>query len=114
MREGSKTGGARAQAPACACTRACTGACAFTCACACQLACILPIEEYVSEELRDDLLSPERCLLPADQWPAYLPKSSVHATDDEWYSIVKHAARGVRVRVGVAVVVRLVWLAAAE
>ena len=52
-------------------------------------ACVLPIEDFVTQELRDDLLDPYRCLLPEDEWPKVPPKSKVHATDSEWYALVK-------------------------
>ena len=52
-------------------------------------ACLLPVEEFVTPELRDDLLNPNRCLLPKEEWPQAPPKSKVHASDSEWYSIVQ-------------------------
>ena len=52
---------------------------------------LFPIADYVCEELRDNLLAPSECLLPREQWPATTPRSRVHASDQEWYSIVKHA-----------------------
>ena len=59
-------------------------------------ACILPAEDFITEELKDDLMNPKRCLLPESDWPKVPPKSKVHATDDEWYSLVKEgSARGI-------------------
>ena len=59
-------------------------------------ACILNIENFITEELRDDLMNPERCLLPKSEWPKVPPKSKVHASDGEWYSLVKEGfSRGI-------------------
>ena len=52
-----------------------------------------PITSFVSDELKDDLEDPKRCLLPMDQWPDVPPKSYVHASRDEWYSLVCAGAR---------------------
>ena len=52
-------------------------------------ACVLPVEDFIIHELRDDLLDPYRCLLPEEGWPKVPPKSKVHATDSEWYALVK-------------------------
>ena len=54
--------------------------------------CVADIFEFLLEELRDDLLEPARCLLPRDQWPEARPRSKVHASSAEWYSICKAAA----------------------
>ena len=54
-----------------------------------EQSCILPIEEFISEELKDDLLDPPRCLLPRTQWPNITPRSKVRASDSEWYSLCK-------------------------
>ena len=51
--------------------------------------CQLPVADFVTEELRDDLLCPSRCLLDKSMWPKVTPRSKVHATDSEWYSLVK-------------------------
>ena len=56
-------------------------------------ACILPIIDYIQEELVDDISDPTRCLKPMDQWPITTPRSKVYASDDEWYSLVKHGAK---------------------
>ena len=57
--------------------------------------CILPIVQFVGEELRQDLENPERCLLPRDQWPQVTPRSRVYASDADWYELVAAgAARG--------------------
>ena len=56
-------------------------------------ACLFPVTDFVGEELRDDLLDPTRCLLPRAQWPESTPRSKVHATDAEWYSLVKAGAK---------------------
>ena len=52
-------------------------------------AALLKLEDVLEGELREDILDPVRCLLPRDQWPACTPRSSVHATDAEWYSLVQ-------------------------
>lgn len=58
-------------------------------------ACVCDVVDYVDDHLRDDLLDPTRCLLPESSWPAEPPKSRVHASDSEWYSLcVAAAARG--------------------
>ena len=54
--------------------------------------CVAAIIEFMPEEIRDDLSDPSRCLLPKDQWPVARPRSKVHATNAEWYSICKAAA----------------------
>ena len=50
---------------------------------------VLLVEDFITHELRDDLLDPYRCLLPDEEWPKVPPKSKVHATDSEWYALVK-------------------------
>ena len=55
-------------------------------------ACVLRVADFVSEELREDLKDPSRCLLPRAAWPVAPPRSRVHATDAEWYSLVKAGA----------------------
>ena len=52
-------------------------------------ACLSPVEEFVTRELRDDLLNPERCLLPKEEWPKVPPRSRAHASDSEWYALVQ-------------------------
>ena len=54
-------------------------------------ACVCPISDHVDEELRDDLLHPERCILPEVEWPETTPFSRVYDEDGEWYSICKQA-----------------------
>ena len=52
-------------------------------------ACVLPVEDLITLGLHDDLLDPYRCLLPEDEWPKVPPKSKAHASDSEWYALVK-------------------------
>ena len=52
-------------------------------------ACVLPVEDFIIHGLRDDLLDPYRCLFLEAEWPKVPPKSKVHATDSEWYALVK-------------------------
>ena len=52
-------------------------------------ACILPVEDFITEELKDDLMNPRRCLIPESEWPKVPPKSKVHASEGEWYSFSK-------------------------
>ena len=52
-------------------------------------AAILKLEDWVEGELREDVMDPARCLLPREHWPERTPRSVVHATDTEWYSLVK-------------------------
>ena len=41
-------------------------------------------------------MNPKRCLLPESEWPKVPPKSEVHASEGEWYSLVKEGfARGI-------------------
>ena len=54
-------------------------------------ACVCPIIDHVSEELRDDLLDPSRCVLPEAEWPVDTPRSKVYAEPHEWFSICKVA-----------------------
>ena len=62
------------------------------------MAATCPIENLLKGELKDDMSDPWRCLLPKDEWPAQTPTSRVHATDEEWYEIVKAGyARGLMV-----------------
>ena len=49
--------------------------------------CVAPIQGLVDEALRAELDAPDSILLPESEWPAVIPKSTVHATDDEWYQI---------------------------
>ena len=59
-------------------------------------ACILAVEDFITEELKDDLMNPRRSLLPESEWPKVPPKSKVHASDGEWYSLVTEGfARGI-------------------
>jgi hypothetical protein len=59
-------------------------------------ACVCPIINFVDEHLRDLLLDPRGSLLPEAEWPEQTPCSKVHATDAEWYSLVKGGvARGI-------------------
>lgn len=55
-------------------------------------ACLFPVVDFLPPELKDDLLDPERCLLPRDQWPMCPPSSKVHASSEEWYELVKYGA----------------------
>ena len=55
-------------------------------------ACLFPIINFLPPELHDDLLNPERCLLPKDQWPDHPPSSTVFASNEEWYELVKYGA----------------------
>ena len=49
-------------------------------------ACILTVDDFITEEeLKDDLMSPKKCLLPESEWPKVQPKSKVHASGGEWY-----------------------------
>ena len=52
-------------------------------------ACILAVEDFITEELKDDLMNPRRCLLPESELPMVPPKSKVHASEGEWYSLVR-------------------------
>ena len=54
---------------------------------------ILPVADFVDGELRDDILDANRCLLPRSQWPDRTPRSRVHATDAEWYRLVKEGLK---------------------
>ena len=59
-------------------------------------ACILAVEDFIIEELKDDLMNPKRRLLPESEWPKVPPKSKAHASNGEWYSLVKEGfARGI-------------------
>ena len=54
------------------------------------------MEDFITEEFKDDLMNPRRCLLPESEWPKVPPKSKVHASDGEWYSLIKEGfARGI-------------------
>ncbi|CAK0808859.1 unnamed protein product [Prorocentrum cordatum] len=56
----------------------------------------VPVTRFLDGELLDDVLNPSSCLLPPDEWPLDPPCSRVHASDREWYKIVKEgAARGI-------------------
>ena len=44
-------------------------------------------------ELRDDIMDVNRCLFPRSQWPDRTPRSRVHATDAEWYRLVKEGLK---------------------
>ena len=55
-------------------------------------ACVRHIADFLPERLRDDLVDPHRCLLPVDMWPRTALRSKVHASDEEWYSLVKAGA----------------------
>ena len=44
---------------------------------------------FVDEEFRDDLLCPNRCLLPEMEWPAAPQFSKVHAIESECFALVK-------------------------
>ena len=58
-------------------------------------ACILAVEDFITEEPKGDLTNPKRCLLPDSEWPKVPLKSKVHASEGEWYSLVKEGfARG--------------------
>ena len=48
-----------------------------------------PVEDFITLELRNDLLDPYRCLPPEEERPKVPPKSKVHATDSAWYVLVK-------------------------
>ncbi|CAK0803465.1 unnamed protein product [Prorocentrum cordatum] len=50
---------------------------------------VLPIENFVFGEVREDFLDVKRCLLPASEWPETAARSRVHASDEEWYRIVQ-------------------------
>ena len=51
--------------------------------------------DFVPPHVQDWLDNPEKCLLPAAQWPEEPPVSRVRATDSEWELIVEAAyARG--------------------
>ena len=64
-------------------------------------ACILAVEAFIIEELMDDLMNPKRCLLPESGWPKVPPKSEVHASEGEWYSLLKDGfTRGIFGEVG--------------
>ena len=52
-------------------------------------ACLFDVFTFVSEELRDKVADPHRCLLPESQWPQVTSNSRMHAQDSEWYSLVK-------------------------
>ena len=54
---------------------------------------VVPIEDLLEGELRDDVLDPMRCLIPVDQWPDAPPTSKVHASDSEWYDLCKEGCR---------------------
>ena len=70
-------------------------------------AAVLPVEDFVDGELRDDLLDVQRCLLPRAEWPAVTPQSAVHASDAEWYKIVQVGIeRGIFVEVDKADILR--------
>jgi len=52
-------------------------------------ACVVPIQGLVDEELRAELEAPDSILLPESEWPSTTPKSTVHATEDEWFQICR-------------------------
>ena len=63
-------------------------------------AAVCDVARLLDSELADDLADPARCLLPESQWPEITPTSKVHASDSEWYAIVKAAGeRGMMVEV---------------
>ena len=60
------------------------------------VAVVCPIGNFINEHLDDDVEDPRRCLLPEPEWPEEVPRSKVHASDAEWYSVCKAgAARGI-------------------
>ncbi len=52
-------------------------------------ACVCRIIDFAHEHLRNQLLNPRGCFLPDAEWPDQNQHSKVHATDAEWYSVVK-------------------------
>ncbi len=54
-------------------------------------ACVCSILNFIDEHLRDDLLDPQRCLLPEVEWPSETPRIKLDATDSQWYAICKAA-----------------------
>ena len=54
-------------------------------------AAVVCICDLLDGELWEDVMDPERCLLPRSQWPPCAPRSRVRASDEEWYKICKRA-----------------------
>ena len=55
-------------------------------------------------------MNPKRCLLPESEWPKVPPKSEVHASEGEWYSLVKEGfARGIFGEVTYDKKIRIKW-----
>ena len=50
-------------------------------------ACVCPVVDFVSEEIRHDLLDPSRCVLPGAEWLEMTLSAIVYAEPQEWYSI---------------------------
>ena len=38
-------------------------------------ACVSAVEDFITEELKGDLMNPKSCLLPGSEWPKVPPKS---------------------------------------
>ena len=61
---------------------------------------VLPVVDFLPEDLRRYLDDPKTCLLPVEEWPRRAPRSKVRATQEEWNKIVSAAAaRGIMVGV---------------
>lgn len=54
-------------------------------------ACVVCIREVVDEHLKDEMLNPRGMFLLAAECPSEVPVSKVHATQSEWYSLLKGA-----------------------
>ncbi len=50
---------------------------------------VCPIVDYIDEHLQDFILDPSKCLLPEAEWPTTTHRSKVHASEAEWYALVK-------------------------
>ena len=58
-------------------------------------AAVCNIVDFIDPHLCDAIADPRRCLLPETEWPTETPRSKVHASGSEWYSLCKEAvARG--------------------
>ena len=54
-----------------------------------EAAAVQPLTKFVKGATKDALEAPKLTLLPADEWPAEIPKSYVRATTATWEALVK-------------------------
>eukprot|EP00435_Cladocopium_sp_Y103_P035566 s1373_g9.t1 len=51
-------------------------------------AAVAPLEEFLEDDTRFQVMTPMSSILPAEEWPAEIPKSYVRASDDTWNRLV--------------------------